>query len=225
LPELELELRALGAQVQLPDERDLVPAIRARLTTTPRRYMHWQRVAVIAVLVLAVALGAAMAVPDARTAILRFFGLESVTIVRVSELPPAGPANVFNSDPVTLEQAEQLLGFRPLLPDVGPPDAIRISRLADLVVIVYGRDRARLRLTELNYGAVEKFVLGPQRVERVRVGRYPGVWIEGRHVVQFAQGLPQLAGNTLLWEQAGLTLRLEGRLTKEQALRIAESTR
>jgi hypothetical protein len=226
LPDLELELRTLAAYVDLPAERELVPAVRARLAYRPRRHVPWQRAVVIAVLVLAVGLGAAMAVPDARTAILRFFGLEGVSIVRVSELPPAGPARFYYSDPVTLQQAQQLLGFRPLLPDVGPPDQIRLSQFSnDVVVVTYGRGRARLRLTELHYGTIEKFVLEQQRVERVRVGDHRGVWIEGGHIVQLVEGLPELAGSTLLWEQNGLVLRLEGRLTKEQAIRIAESTR
>ena len=35
-------------------------------------------------------------------------------------------------------------------------------------------------------------------------------------------GMPRLSGNVLLWEQDGLTLRLEGRLDKEQALDITQ---
>ena len=35
----------------------------------------------------------------------------------------------------------------------------------------------------------------------------------------------RLAANVLLWEQDGLTLRLEGAFSKEQALLIAESVR
>ena len=53
----------------------------------------------------------------------------------------------------------------------------------------------------------------------------PGIWVEGEHVVSELFGLPRLSGNVLLWEQDGLTLRLEGRLTKEQALELARSVR
>jgi len=225
LPELEGELRALAASVYFPPERDFVPPVRARLAPQPRRAVPWRRFAAAAAIVLVVGLATAMAVPDARAAILDFLGLRSVTVIRVNELPPAGPGTFEYSDRVTLAQAEELVGFRPLLPDVGPPDAVRVSRFApDIVVIVYGGPRARLRLTELHYGAIEKFALTEQRVERVEVRGQPGLWIEGRHVVEL-QGLPRLAGNTLLWEQDGLTLRLEGRLSRDQALEIARSTR
>ena len=38
-------------------------------------------------------------------------------------------------------------------------------------------------------------------------------------------GLPRVSGNVVLWEQDGLTLRLEGRFTKEQALELGRSVR
>jgi hypothetical protein len=53
----------------------------------------------------------------------------------------------------------------------------------------------------------------------------PGIWVEVRHVVFEPFGLPRLSGNVILWEQEGLTLRLEGRFTKEQALDLARSVR
>ena len=62
-------------------------------------------------------------------------------------------------------------------------------------------------------------------MERVEVDGQPGIWVEGEHVVSEPFGLPRLSGNVLLWEQNGLTLRLEGRLTKEQALDIARCVR
>ena len=74
-------------------------------------------------------------------------------------------------------------------------------------------------------GTIEKYVRIEQRVERVEVDGEPGIWVEGRHVVFEPFGLPRLSGNVLLWEQEGLTLRLEGRFTKEQALDLARSVR
>ena len=87
MAELDRELLALGAYVGLPPERDLWPGIAARLGVAPRR--PWLRIAAVAVAALAVAVGIAFAVPPARAAILRFLGLEGVTIVRVEKLPPA----------------------------------------------------------------------------------------------------------------------------------------
>jgi hypothetical protein len=56
------------------------------------------------------------------------------------------------------------------------------------------------------------------------------LWIEGQpHTVlyrdsdgQVREERSRLAANTLLWEQSGLTLRLESSLSKDEAIRIAE---
>jgi hypothetical protein len=226
LPDLERELRALGVFVDLPGERNLAPAVLARLT--PRRYPgRWQRVVGVAALVLVVGLAATMAVPDARTAVLRFLGLKGVTVIRVDELPPASTTPHVFGESVTLARAQRIVGFRPLLPeDLDAPDDVRINRFSPyFIVLLYGEPDVRLRLTETSGGVIEKYAQFDQRVERVEVDGQPGIWVEGEHVVSELFGLPRLAGSVLLWEQTGLTLRLEGRLTRDQALDIARGVR
>jgi len=180
----------------------------------------------VAALVLVVALAATMAVPDARTAVLRFLGLKGVTVIRVEELPPASTTPHVFGESVTLAEATRVVGFRPLLPeDLGSADDVRINRFMPyFVVLLYGRP-LRLRLTETMGGLIEKYAGIDQRVERVEVDGQPGIWVEGRHVVSELFGMPRLSGNVLLWEQGGLTLRLEGRFTREQALEIARTVR
>jgi hypothetical protein len=229
LPELEHELRALAAYVDLPPERDLAPAVRTRVVLPPRRSMPWRRLAAAAAIVLVVGLATAMTVPDARTAILRFFGLDGVTVIRVDELPPAASGPGAYGEAVPLEQARRFAGFRLLLPDIGKPDSVHIDRFApNYVILLWGRPRTRLRLTEMRSfgpGTIEKYVLAEQRAERVNVDGHPGMWVQGPHVVTEQYGQPRLSGNVLLWEQDGLLLRLEGRLSLDQARRIAASVR
>src|SRR5439155_1764502 len=74
-----------------------------------------------------VAVGIAFAVPPARAAILRFLGLEGVTIVRVEKLPPATSSVAVVGNPTTLDGAARRLGFRALLPDIGAPDAVYLD--------------------------------------------------------------------------------------------------
>jgi hypothetical protein len=57
-----------------------------------------------------------------------------------------------------------------------------------------------------------------------------GLWlVGGPHVLRyeqrgrFAEIETRLAGNTLLWLAGGRTLRIEGELTRAQALRLARS--
>jgi hypothetical protein len=181
----------------------------------------------VAALVLVVGLAATMAVPDARTAVLRFLGLKGVTVIRVDELPPASTTPHVFGESVSLAGARRIVGFRPLLPkDLGAPDDVRINVFSPyFVVLLYGKPDVKLRLTETSGGVIQKYALAEQLVERVEVDGQPGIWVEGTHVVGELFGLPRLAGNVLLWEQDGLTLRLEGRLTKEQALEIARGVR
>ena len=79
----EHELRALAAFVDLPDERELAPAVRARLSGRPQR----RRVALVVVAAVLVAVAVAFAVPPARSAILRFFHLQGASIEYVDRLP------------------------------------------------------------------------------------------------------------------------------------------
>jgi hypothetical protein len=226
MPDLERDLVALAGHVELPADRDLVPAVRARLRQPTRPRIPWRRAAGIAALVLVVAAAATMAVPDARTAVLRFLGIKGAVVIRVDELPPAATRPEEFGEQVTLGEAERVVGFRPLLLDGGDPDDVRIDRFSPtFIVLLYGKPRARVRVTELVGGWIEKFASAEQRVERVEVKGEPGIWVEGRHVVSEPFGLPRLSGNVILWTQDGLTLRVEGRITKKQALEIARSFR
>jgi hypothetical protein len=80
---------------------------------------------------------------------------------------------------------------------------------------------------------LEKVVGSGGRVERVSVGSHPGFWITGApHEIVLigpnGEGIPsttRLAGSSLLWEQDGLTLRLETGLDRAAAIALASSVR
>jgi hypothetical protein len=76
--------------------------------------------------------------------------------------------------------------------------------------------------------------LGPgTTLTGVRVGGHPGYWLSGHpHAFFYADAAGniqyetiRLAGNTLLWQQGSLTLRLESALDEQAALRIAAAVR
>jgi hypothetical protein len=220
MAELERDLRALAAYVDLPAERDLWPGVQARLAARPRR--SWTKPLAVALVAAAVAIGVAFAVPPARSAILRFLGLEGVNIVRVDKLPPVSSNPPVVGIPTTLAKAYTSLGFRPLLLDTGVPYRIYLDPSRHAALLFYGHP-LRLRLEETLVGVFDKVVSTSQPVERVTVNGEPGVWLPGPHVFDDFFSQPRLAGNTLLWKHDYLTLRLEGRITKEQALEIARS--
>jgi hypothetical protein len=223
MTELERDLRALAALVDLPAERDLWPGVEARLASRPRR--PWARPLVVALVAAALAIGVAFAVPQARSAILRLLGFEDVTIVRVQELPPVGKGPAAVGRRVTLDEAKDLMPFHPLLPDIGKPDAVYVDPTQALLTMIYGKGDVRLRVTEAVTGSApfEKIVYLAQHVERVQVNGGPGYWVAGAHVISGLFGEPQLSTSALIWKQLPITARIEGKLTKEQALRIARS--
>jgi hypothetical protein len=178
----------------------------------------------VALVAAAVAIGIAFAVPPARSTILRFLGLEGVSIVQVDRLPPVHQSPAVVGTKTTLADAERALGFRPLLPDIGQPDAVYLDPQRLALLLVYGRP-LRLRIEETRIGVFQKLVTNANELVHVDVGRDPGVWLAGPHVFDDFFSQPHLAGNTLLWKHGDLTLRLDGRATKDQAVRMARSAR
>ena len=210
MTELERALVALGGELEFPPTPDLVSGVGARLG---RRRWLWPALAAAVV-----ALGVAMAVPPARSAILDFFHIGAVTVERVDTLPPAEE--------------------RPLVSGLGPARSRPTLELpAGVTATAYyerpGLAAALLRvggepvlLAELDGDQVlfgKKLITGDSTVEPAGIGT-SSLWIEGaRHVLiwQFGEARTRLAGNVLIWLVGDTTYRLEGELDKRQMLELA----
>jgi hypothetical protein len=243
---LERHLREL--EPAWPPTPDLAAAVEARLASAPAlrrrprllRAPAWGLVAGLAALLIAVV----MAVPPARSAVLDLLGFGSVRIVREEPRPSRFASGLGLGEPVTLDQARRR--FPVLVPAaVGEPDAVYLTEepsvRIDLVyrgrpgLPVSGTTGAGLLVTEFHAVAeplIEKTVGARSRVERLTVGGDPAFWISGAdhgfaYIQEGSTGAfePQrLAGNTLLVERAdGVLLRVEGDVSREAAVRIAES--
>lgn len=229
MPELDVALRELGRSIEFPPTPDLASAVRSRLGE--RR--SWRRPVAVVLAVLVVALGAVLAVPPARTALLDWLGLSGVRIVRVEELPSV-PAvgNLDLGRPVTLAEARRRAPW--ILVPADAPDGVYFSTAipGGRVSLLWGTPTSvRLLLTEFRAQQtfIEKLIEPETTVERVDVGDQ-GAWLEDSHVFAFRdrtgvfrEETARLAGKTLLWRQGDVTLRLEGDLSKAEALRIARS--
>jgi hypothetical protein len=228
MSELDAVLRELGREVEFPPTPDLAPAVRQRLG----KRRSWRRPVAIAVAVLVVAIGAALAVPAARTAILDWFGLRGVDIVRVEKLPPTPVMGDLDlGRPMTLADARSRAPW--LLVPADAPDRVYFNTglPGGKVSFLWGTpESVRLLLTEFRGEAYIQKLIGPEaNVQQVEVGD-AGVWLEEPHVLAFRdrnglfrESTARLAGKTLIWQQGDVTLRLEGDLSKEDALRIARS--
>jgi hypothetical protein len=226
----EQELRALAAYVELPEEGDLAPAVRARLRGRPSR--RRALVVVLAAALLAVAI--AFAVPPARSSILRFLHLQGVTIEYADRLPAVKPSHPLDIGiPIRLADAEARAGFRPLTSSLlGRPDEVTW----DGAMIWFRYGRVRVLVSQFRATGIDRFikkVVEPgTTLEPVVVDGEQGYFLHGaRHFLYIAptdlvrDDRLRLAEDVMLWEHGPLTLRLEGDLTLGEALRIARSFR
>ena len=164
--------------------------------------------------------------------------------------PTVDPASL--GQLVTLDDARARAGFRLLVPAdaaLGTPDAVYVRAVTGSTAIsfAYGQRpgiplSAQLGLSALVTefgGSLEPAILGkvvPQgtKLELLTVNGGRGAWMEGQpHEVfytstggqGFVQDSLRLAGNTLIWEQGGLVLRLEAQVDKATALQMAATFR
>jgi hypothetical protein len=237
MSELELQLTRLGRELDLPEPPDIAPAVVRRIGEAPRGPFWRRRALLIGIAAVVVAVGAVLAVPPARSAILDFFGIGSAEIRIVDQLPEveSGPLDV--GDPTTFEAVrKQVPGLlEPKGDEVGDPDHVYVAGSGGPVTFVWGNPRRpRLLLTQVRGRFYfEKLVLGGGDLVVTEVNGAEAGWIEGEPHVVFVQtddgrgiDLPaRLAGNTLVWSRGPVTLRLEGKLSRDEAERIARSIR
>jgi hypothetical protein len=248
MTELERELVDLAANLDYPPTPDLAHNLRRRLEARPGRRLITRRRLVLAFALLLVAVGAALVVPPARTAILEWLGLKGAAVehvVTLPEIPASGDLAL--GERVALDEARRRVEFAIVVPELlGPPDEVYVADdvPGGRASLVWGPDEELERSPhtgvglllvefsgELDPALIEKLTGPGTPVEPVALGGAPGLWIEGEpHVVLYhdAQGevredTLRLAGNALLWERGDLLLRLEADLSKAQALEIARS--
>ena len=219
-----------------------------------RRSQPWLWRVAVAALAVVMATGAVLAAsPGARQAVADWLGLRGVEIRDrdPSRPPPPLGATLSLGERVDSADARRGLSFPPLLPPpsgLGAPDEFYLSPFPKggrLTVVYQARDGlpaagpggVGLLLTQFRGGvadvAIRKLLGGGVRLEQVTVAGGPGYWFEGEpHQLffadadgQFHEDRSRLAGNTLVWVQGDLTLRLESALSKDDSIRLAESLR
>ena len=248
MTELELQLVALRDEVAWPPTPDLATAVQARAAGEPgerrrREHRAWLRgrltPALVALLVLLIALGAVLAAsPSVRATLRDWLGIGSVRIARVHSLPDISPARQLElGRRATVAQADAHLGSpiatvralgRPaaIYVDDGPPP--RVSMVyAGRPGLPPGRAGVGALLDQLQGDStafIEKFVAGGVPITPVRVNGERGYFIGGPHAVTLPNELrPRIAGNTVVWLHDAVTYRLETRLGRAAAVRLAET--
>lgn len=220
---LEQELRALP--IAFPAEPELTARVLERLE--PRRRRLW----LVPVLTVIAAVGALLAIPQTRAAILDFLRIGGEEIRRVETQPRAPERPLQLGREVSLEEARDAVDY-PLLLPAAQADAYLDRSVPRMVNLRWGRYvLSQWPGEQLPF--VQKQAGPRSRIVNVLVGDDPGAWITGaRHEVVYrnAQGevlheTRRLVGNVLIWERDGITYRLEGARTRAEALGIARNLR
>lgn len=218
---LEQELRALP--IAFPAEPDLAPRVLARLERPARR---WWLAPALAALAATVAL---LAIPQTRAAIFDLLRIGGVDVQRVETQPRAPVRPPALGREVSFATAQSAVDF-PLL---APRDPFTAYVEGPMVNLRWKRYVLSQWHGEQLPFAQKQVGPGSQTVG-VSVRGATGLWITGaRHEIvyrdpatgQIVAKSRRLAGNVLIWEDGGVTYRLEGARTVADARAVARNLR
>ena len=238
--ELEQRLVVLGQGLDVPDVPDFAPRVLARIAE-PRPSPRRRRLALAFALVAVAALLAALAIPDARSALLRLLDIGGARIELVDDLPEvtAPPElELVLGKQVSLGEARRDAGFDLLELDE-EPDAVFLGDRGTVWFLYGTPDVVRLLVSQTpNVAIDEPFILkklagSGTQVEQAFVRGSPSYFLSGEpHLVllldELGAEIPEsarLARDVLIWAERGRTVRLEGDLAQEKALELADSLR
>jgi hypothetical protein len=234
MADLEQELRTLGTALDVPEPPDVRAAVRTRIAA-PRRSPAIRPRWAIATLAAILAVGLA-ASPDARAAIadvIRIAGID-VRWGDDTEAPTTSRAPLPGQRPTDLQAAREQVSFEIGVPErLGDPDRVVVADAGRVVTLLYGPAADRIRLDEFDGRLHPVFVksLGIE-AEQALVTGDAAWWLPAPHPIRYVDRdgvvrteTARLAGPTLIWEADGVSYRIEGHLTRAEAVAIAESVR
>ncbi len=240
MPELlESQLLDLGRAVRVDPPADLAEKVLARIAAEPEPSLpavvaSWTRARArwIATLVAGL-LGLGIVLSPVGADMRAWFGFHGVVVDERAPRVGGEPSVPAASGALTLDEAGRLAGFTPSVPaELGPPDRVELSDDRAVVSMSWGAATATLRLDQFDDELEPRFWKSSLDAEFVSVAGFEGLWFPTPHeVVVLTDGgavrshPPRLAASTLIWMRGGVTLRLEGDVSRDRAVGIAESVR
>lgn len=184
-------------------------------------------------LVVTAVLLALLVTPPVRAAVADWLGFAGIVVRHdPSPQPSRAPPPPTAGTDMSLDQARRLVSFEVAVPaDLGAPDGVEVSADHGVLSMTWARPATgTVRLDQfdgrLDY-AVAKSAPG---VEFTSVSGAGALWFDRPHRVVLLgpdgsrrRETARLGGQTLIWERGATTLRLEGGLSQQQAIAIAES--
>jgi len=223
--ELEVALRDLGARIEVPEAPDITAKVRGRIAEKPRRHVLRPVVVGLVALVLAGAVAFAVS-PEVRAAVAELFRFAGVEFRQ--DAPPPIPVTPFlpGERVISLDEAKDTYGAQ-VPEELANPTEVRV---VDNRVVSLLYPGMRLEEFDGDFGVAMAKFAHAEDIERVQVNGHAALWIPRPHEVLYIDRTgnwrresARMSGRTLIWQQGGKTMRLEGDLTREEALRIASS--
>ena len=241
-------LRSSAAAFSYPRTPDIATRVRARLDSEPYKASIIERVwaamkrpvlrvAAVSLLVAVVAVASALAIPQSREALADLFGLSSVKI-EVGPVdgppPPILSPNSFAS-PATLTSAQEAVAFEIRLPVKNGvrilPDAVYLQGIG---IVILSYESEDFDLYQASVGFYGKGLPDADLARESAVHGQAAIWIDsGGHIARSLDANGRLLietertveRGTLLWEEGGISYRLETGLSEDEAILLAESLR
>jgi hypothetical protein len=247
MTDLEQQLRDLGQHLDHPAGERMVLQLRSRLSTPgtgagPRPQWPRRRAVATVIASLAAVLLLAIAIPPSRDAIADLLGLGSHEVGRPDRVavphqgpPVTGAPSVDQTASSNLESARQAVDFPIRVPghlDATPQVTVDRSVPGGLVALSYPSFTLVEVASPPNVAAELAQLVAPEsHVRIVAVRGRPGLWITGTHhqvpyldrdgMLRFGSSRP--TGHVLLWEEDGVTYRVEGFAHQASASEIAST--
>jgi hypothetical protein len=250
---LEIRLRKAGKEFSYPPTPDFAGREARRLrgdagTARPRLRLGWVVGLLLALLggLLITPPVRAQLVEFWQIGVVRIFSRipDTPTPAAVTHTPAPTPTQQPSllelSGHTTLEAARQQVDFPIRLPtypaELGEPDAVFLQDFeGPMVVLIWAGEAASaassppvaysLHIFGPDAIVAEKFP--PQSIQQTQVHGEPALWTEGPYLLKLKNGdyiLRRLViGHVLIWEEDGITYRLESALPLEEAVQVAES--
>ena len=236
---LENDIALLGRALVFPETPSLAARVRVRIES--RRILReaaprWQ-LALTGVAAAAVALAfVASVLSPARDAVADLF--DRINIFETEEVPQDLTREITGTE-LSFEEVQAAVGFPLLLPDGASPDRVLLQDFGQVkaAVLFYRHDNgAPYALFETNSQVgkglgIGKGITDPGQAQPVSGVGGEAYWLTGLRIVQYydvdgavLQGSVRATDvNTLLWNENGRVFRIEGDLTKDEAIAIADS--
>jgi len=237
------EIKETAVYFSYPPTPDIAGAVQQRLQpqSTPSRTWRWAVAAAVLLLLLSASL---LAIPPVRAAVFEWLKIGAIEVFVGEEAPAvetpalsfaevAVPFSILDlGEAITLTDAQAIFPEPLRLPEEWEPDSMVYSqqllgRLPTITMQWQTADEVTVTLSQIAVPYWGMKWVSRERVVETAVHGETAIWLEGAHPLQFETGDYDMQiivdSNVLIWTEGEVTYRLEGQLTLDEAVQLAES--